>query len=367
MLRSAKASLALVSPCVVAAVLLTAGCATVPKPISDCRSLSLDPAPLWIAGAAWSPSGDELWVVDPEERNLIVYGMDGQFRRRHGGSEVAAFDFHNPLRLETRRRGVVLGDRTRLVELGPADGSSRPVFSGVPGAEGVFLSDWTRDDDAVVAYADIQVDEETWHRGFARFEDDRWRILQELPLEVGGEYERYYRYDARPYVVRAGGDVYVLRYLDPPVLFRAGRSGLEAVWTVDGLPGEVTRLASDGERLFVLSQKVVETEDGEGLELPKFLGGQLDAATLARAQHLAEQTIDHYVTLVDPRRGAVWTRRLPTDERAVSVVPGARAWALITSSGLPDTGKESGAETRVSLLPGDWWRRAALPASCRKE
>ncbi|MEM6793550.1 MAG: hypothetical protein AAF725_06180 [Acidobacteriota bacterium] len=362
--------------------LTAVGCASVPQAPRTCFGTELQTGPAWMAGAAWDGRGERLVLVDPGTRTLLVYSPEGQLLERASHELLDGLDFHHPVRVEAEGEGFIVGDRSRLLWLDSGFERARVAFDGVDGVGSLHLGDWTRPSQSTVAFADMQVDDESWTRGFFRFgRGSSYEVLAEMPLEQGGEYARYYSYGLRPYVASVGRRTYVLRYRQPSEVYRAGRSELKLLWRIDDEASRVEGSAAGQEKIFgwdgglyLLESVKRAAENPSGLEAPQPVGpaeGGTDSlvldpkaapskaaqealrAALLSGQVVQKTTRDWYLSRIDTRRGGrEWRRRLISGlEGALTVVPGPRTWALVSHSGI--AAGSLGGRTEVHWMPAE--------------
>lgn len=317
-----------------------------------------------MAGAAWDRKGKRLALVDPGTKELLVFDAQGTLIRRAGRPELQRLDLHHPVRLEASGNGFLIGDRHELVWLDRDLDRGRSTFTGIDGVRNVFLGDWSRRGKEIVAFVDLEIDDETWKRGFALLKPPgTYSLLHEMPLEADGELTHYYSYGLRPYVMTAGRHTYILRYEEPTTLYRAGRDGLELLWRIDD---EASRSEGSArgkeiligwkENLYLLERVELPEALEDALEAPQPIadspssgtddgsqeignGGQpsLTGAQLMGGQVVKVARYDWYLSRLDTSTGGrYWRRRLLAGaEGGLKVVPGPRTWALIRNAGVP--------------------------------
>ena len=334
------------------------GCASLPSSSQDCRQARLDPAPAWMAGATWDRKGERLAFVDPGSKDLLLFDADGSLIKRAGKSELERLDLHHPVRLEASGNGFLIGDRHELVWLDRDLDRAQSTFAGIDGVQNVFLGDWARRGKDIVAFVDVEVDGETWSRGFARLEPpEKYTLLHEMPLDSGDEYSRYYDYGLRPYVVTAGRHTYLLRYEEPTTLYRAGRDRLERLWRIDdqasrlegAARGKETLIGWQG-NLYLLERVRLPELDEDEMDAPQPIaatpsesqdespsGIEIHRPMLEAAKLVKRSRNDWYLSRLDTSKGGRhWRRRLLAGAGGgLKVVPGPKAWALVNSGGTP--------------------------------
>lgn len=372
---------------------LFAACAAQPPPVANftpCQRVSIEPAPLWTASAAWTPAEDRLLLIGPDSRSILVYKLDGRLERRVELDPLAELDYASPVRLEATGDGYLVGDKRQILWLDTSFGKRRlwKPFEHLEdaGVAGGSLSDFTTVAGTVFAFADFvresaapprapegtretdpyahqvpgadEPPEGEWFRGFVRIDLDEPEIvtLHQFALE-DDEANAYYFYDRRPYLMDLGKRAYVLRYSDPPRVLSASAKSrrLRPFFSVEAADGlDVSALYAWNGRLYLLASRREEPEGAadEPTE-PKLLSDNRARARLLSMGRRLAAPKQRLLFEIDPKTGRVLGRfRLPTEAAQVKLLPGRSYWALIEESSAPNMDDED--ETRLLLLPSSW-------------
>lgn len=385
-------------PLLLATLTGCAGQSSLQTTFDPCHRAHITEPPIWTASAAWTPREDQVIMVGPERHSLLVYNLKGDLEREIDLDGLAEFEYASPIRLQETDDGYLIGDKNKILWL-DHDFKKRRMWKPFEhlkkaGIAGGSLSDFAVVGRTVYAYADfvwddgeapepkkksVEVDphdhrvadiekapEGNWFRGFAKIDLDDPELVSLHRFEIEDtEFNSYYFYGKRPYVADLGKRAFVLRYTNPPQLFRASRkTEFEPLYTPRAEDNfRIGSVMAWKGRLFLRGYRSIRTtEDGapkivEEPTAPMIIqtySSHAELLEMKKAQ--AEVSVQSLLVEVDPKTGeTLGVFRLPATESTMKLVPGNHYWAMIEESSVPNINPND--KLQLTLLPSSWLDR----------
>lgn len=334
----------------------------------ECRRVKLSPVPSWVFSGAWSPSGEELMLLDASRRSLLAYDPSTGLGREALAAEslpsstaMQACETCSPSKrlslVSTVGEGYVVevaGDRfqrlTADLETAGEPKGPRPKLPGVRGLHDV--DSWVTDGRHVLMVGDYLVHSHdgNWLLIWAvadLVDPDRYRIVHSEGLS---DAMRTFYNNRQGYLAVDGGRGYSLLPAGAGVLevdLETGRSR-----HLDIVPRPMRTVARLPRAWSTAN--VVEVHEAFGrMDAPLGLAAQ-DGRLYLLGRQVVDEAPSWTLTVVDlETEQQVATLHLPTQAEDLVMVPGRGRWALVEKEAVRGLGQQP--VPSAVVMPAAWF------------
>jgi hypothetical protein len=321
-----------------------------------CEFREIATEPQWLSSAVWAADGRELLVLDPVYRRILRFSDTGRLLGTVQGIDSALANIP-PYFMKTSPAGLLIElEDERMVALDwtytprPRIDLRERVADDGRRIESVFL--WTQVGEDLVALSDLyRAKDDSWSSSFVRVPLFARKNIASL-FEVSSEARKFYRL-GHPYLTTLGDTAYLLSMGDTASLVRIPAKGENTQVLTVPVPGRQLP-ALPQFRTYADVPPLMEAIERSTMPVGLY-GWEGFLYVLSRAPS-ARGTL-WTLTKIDPRLDRIVANsRLPTSANHLTVVPGAKKWALVEKGPVVSWGHQE--TRRVLLVPASQIRKS---------